>query len=341
VFRRQTVYFRGVPARKRQNVEDIVAPIQHSRAMRDLDRVIRSVAGKHVTLTFVGESGAGKEVLARRAHEQSDRRDGPFIPINCAAIPESLFESELFGHERGAFTGASERVRGKIEAANHGTLFLDEIGELPTAMQAKLLRFLDNHRFMRVGGATKIEADVRLMCATLRPLAEDVQAGRFRADLYYRIQGITLHVPPLRERRSDIAPLLREFLSGMSTRHATAPPRLTRPARARLLEYDWPGNVRELRNVVEMLCLLRSGRDVRVQDLPEALRSHVTARTDAAPLVALALDGDLDAMIHRIVEATLELVGGDTARAAARLRISPRTIQRYIAAGQVRVASRR
>jgi transcriptional regulator with PAS, ATPase and Fis domain len=227
----------------------------HSSAMRKAVKIVRAVAAKEVTLTLIGESGSGKEVLARRAHELSERRKGPFIPINCAAIPEALFESELFGHERGAFTGANERARGKVEAAEKGTLFLDEIGEMPMPMQAKLLRFLENRRYMRVGGATKIEADVRLMFATLRPLDQEVRAGRFRGDLFYRIQGITLNVPPLRERRADIAPLLDQFVSQLAGKHGVRPPRFSRHAKALLLRYDWPGNVRELRNVVETLCL--------------------------------------------------------------------------------------
>jgi transcriptional regulator with PAS, ATPase and Fis domain len=187
--------------------------------MRKLDRIMRSVADKQVMLTFVGESGVGKEVLARRAHELSDRRNGPFVPINCAAIPEALFESELFGHERGAFTGANERARGKIEAADRGTLFLDEIGEMPIAMQAKILRFLDNRRFMRVGGTTKLEANVRLMCATLRPIDQDVRVGRFRADLLLPHPGHHAAGPPLRERREAIVPLIRQFIAEVSGRH--------------------------------------------------------------------------------------------------------------------------
>src|SRR5512146_1170757 len=183
-----------------------------SPVMRSFDRVLRAVATKEVTVTFVGESGAGKEVMAHRLHDLSPRRSGPFVPINCAAIPEALFESELFGHERGAFAGANERALGKIQASAGGTLFLDEIGEMPLNVQAKLLRFLENRKFMRVGGSTKISVDARLVCATLRPLEQEVEAGRFRADLYYRIQGITVTVPPLRERHADLAPLVRQFL---------------------------------------------------------------------------------------------------------------------------------
>ncbi len=305
-------------------------------------QILRAVADKDVTLTLIGESGSGKEVLARRAHELSARRRGPFVPINCAAIPEALFESELFGHERGAFTGASERVKGKIEAGEGGTLFLDEIGDMPMPMQAKVLRFIENRRYMRVGGARKIEADVRLMCATLRPLEQDVRSGRFRADLYFRIQGITLQVPALRERAADILPLLRHFTEQLSLRHGVRAPRFTRKAKAALLRYEWPGNVRELRNVVEMLCLLRDGRQVRVGDLPEMLRTHSVA--DLAALsrgtsssITLDLDDGMPALVRNIVEAALELEAGDKLAAAARLKVSPRTVQRYVATGRVRL----
>jgi DNA-binding NtrC family response regulator len=315
-------------------------PVMRSNAMKKLDQVLRAVASKDVTLTLIGESGSGKEVLARRAHELSERRRSPFIPINCTAIPEALFESELFGHERGAFTGASDRVRGKVEAAEHGTLFLDEVGEMPLPLQAKLLRFLENRRFMRVGGSVKIEADIRLMFATLRPLAQEVSDGRFRADLFYRIQGITLNVPPLRERRADVAPLLSQFLAQLSARHGVRPPRFNRQAKAMLLRYDWPGNVRELRNVVETLCLLRGGRQVRVTDLPDPIRAQLPRNPAQSSQgrdgeIALDLDDGLESMISQIVEAALEVESGNKARAAARLKVSLRTIQRHVASGRV------
>ena len=256
-----------------------------SRAMRQADRVLRAVAAKDVVVTLVGESGTGKEVLARRVHDLSHRRAGPFVPINCAAIPDSLFESELFGHERGAFTGASERALGKVEASASGTLFLDEVGEMPLNVQAKLLRFLEHRKFMRVGGSTKISVDARLICATLRPLEQEVQEGRFRGDLYYRIQGITLQVPALRERQADIAPLVQQFVAELSAKHGSKPPSFSRAAMAALRGYAWPGNVRELRNIVELACLLRSGRAVRTQDLPAAL-------TQAPPDVATGEPSD-------------------------------------------------
>ena len=317
-----------------------------SGAMKRVDQMLRAVAGKDVTLTFIGESGSGKEVLARRAHELSERRRSPFIPINCAAIPEALFESELFGHERGAFTGASQRAHGKVEAAEGGTLFLDEIGEMPMLMQAKLLRFLENRRFMRVGGSTKIQADVRLLFATLRPLAEEVAAGRFRADLFYRIQGITFNVPALRERRADIAPLLSQFLAQLSARHGVRPPKFSRQAKALLLQYDWPGNVRELRNVIETLCLLKEGRQVRPGDLPEGIRLQATAPdgpsagTERQGQLVLELADGLESLTCQIIEAALEAAGGSTIRAAAKLKVSPRTLQRHVATGRVRMPER-
>jgi DNA-binding NtrC family response regulator len=330
-----------MPVRKRQ--PDIVfEPIMRSSAMKRVDQMLRAVAAKEVTLTFIGESGSGKEVLARRAHELSERRSHPFIPINCAAIPEALFESELFGHERGAFTGASQRARGKVEAAEGGTLFLDEIGEMPMAMQAKLLRFLENRRFMRVGGSTKIQADVRLLCATLRPLAEEVAASRFRADLFYRIQGITFNVPALRERRADIAPLLTQFLAQLSARHGVRPPKFNRQTKALLLQYDWPGNVRELRNVVETLCLLKEGRQVRPADLPDEVRRQFAPADRPATAIerkgelVLELSDGLELLTSQIIEAALAAEDGSTIRAAARLKVSPRTLQRHVAAGRVR-----
>ena len=312
-----------------------VQPVFESAAMRRLERVVRTIAPKDVMITLVGESGTGKEVLARRVHELSKRSGGPFVPINCAAIPEQLFESELFGHEKGAFTGASERVRGKIEAAAGGTLFLDEIGEMPVGAQAKLLRFLEGRRFMRVGGSKKISVDARLVCATLHSLQDEVKAGRFRADLFYRIQGISLQVPPLRDRRADIMPLVRAFVADFAERHDVKPPRIGRAAAAALRSYDWPGNVRELRNVVEMFTLLREGRVVRAGDLPDALRAH-DAPSHAGEAMEVRLDRPLDATIDDIVARALELEAGNRSRAARRLGISLRTIQRY--AHRLRVA---
>lgn len=296
--------------------------------------MVQAVAPKEVVVTLIGESGSGKEVFARRIHELSNRRAGPFVPINCAAIPESLFESELFGHERGAFTGATERTRGKIEAASGGTLFLDELGELPLSMQAKLLRFLENRRFMRVGGSTKVSVDIRLVCATLRPLEKEVQAGRFRADLYYRTEGITLHIPALRERPADIAPLGHQFIAELSAFHGVKPPKLGRSALAALKRFAWPGNVRQLRNAMERVCLLRPGLPVRLADLPQSVQgapSLVGGQATKSGAVEVPLDQPLDKTIHQLLVAVLEAEKGNRARTAQRLGVSLRTVQRHLA----------
>jgi DNA-binding NtrC family response regulator len=294
--------------------------------MREFDRILRAVAVKDVTVTFVGESGSGKEVMARRLHDLSPRRQGPFIPINCAAIPETLFESELFGHERGAYTGATERSVGKVEAASGGTLFLDEVSDMPLALQAKLLRFLETRRYMRVGGSRKISADVRLAVATLRPLEIEIRAGRFRADLYYRIQGIVLTVPPLHERRRDISVLIDTFVAQLSATHDCEPPVLTRAARSALIDYEWPGNVRELRNVIELVCILRAGQSVRVQDLPRVVRGGAPA--GGSDSLTVRLDTTLDQIVDQVIDAAIRIEHGSLAAAARRLGVSVRTLQR-------------
>jgi DNA-binding NtrC family response regulator len=315
----------------------VLEPAMASPVMKSFDLLLRAVAVKEVTVTFSGESGAGKEVMARRLHELSPRRGGPFIPINCAAIPEALVESELFGHERGAYTGATERATGKVEVAAGGTLFLDEIAEMPLALQAKMLRFLETRCYMRVGGTKKLEADVRLVLATLRPLEQEVKAGRFRADLYYRIQGIVLEVPPLRERRRDIPLLLDSFIAQLSAIHDTTPPQFVRSARTALSAYDWPGNVRELRNVVELLCILRDGKVVREQDLPSVIRDgrrdrRPDGRPDGRPEhgdgLVIPANRSLEESIDLVIGAALATEHGNLTRAAQRLKISVRTLQR-------------
>ncbi len=309
-----------------------------SAAMREVDRILRAVSPKDVAVCLIGESGVGKEILARRVHDLSTRRGGPFVPINCAAIPEALFESELFGHEKGAFTGATDRARGKIEAAAGGTLFLDEVGEMPLAMQAKLLRFLENRKFMRVGGTTKISVDARLVCATLRPLDEEVRAGRFRADLFYRLQGVSIRVPPLRDRLADLAPLIQQFTAQLSAKHDTKPPRWTRAVINVMRAYEWPGNIRELKNVVELVCLLRDGKSVRARDLPETIRSSAAPREETTTLgetVEISLERPLDESIDTILRAALAIENGNRSRAAKRLGVSVRTLQRFAARSTV------
>jgi len=224
-------------------------------AMGEAVRQAEAVAARETTVLLCGETGTGKGLLARLIHELSPRRKEPFVELNCAGLPRELTESELFGHERGAFTGAVERKLGLFEAANGGTLFLDEIGEMDMAVQAKLLNVLEQKRFRRVGGLTEIEVDVRIIAATNRDLEQDVAAGRFRKDLFYRLSVFTITLPPLRERRQDILPLALHFLGEFHT--PQAPVRgLSREVEEILLRYDWPGNVRELRNVIERAAIL-------------------------------------------------------------------------------------
>ncbi len=316
-----------MPKRQRSPIV-VLEPVMTSPVMRSFDRFLGAIAVKEVTVTFTGESGSGKEVMARRLHEISPRRSGPFVPINCAAIPEALFESELFGHERGAYTSANERSSGKIEAADGGTLFLDEIAEMPLSLQAKMLRFLETRRYMRVGGTKKIQADVRLVLATLRPLEQEVRAGRFRPDLFYRIQGIVLEVPPLRERRRDIPQLLDGFIAQLSAIHDVEPPVFARSARAALVAYDWPGNVRELRNAVELLCILREGKAVRVLDLPPSIRQGRADPTVEGDSIVVPTNRPLDEIMDLVIDAAISAEHGNLTRAAYRLKVSVRTLQR-------------
>jgi transcriptional regulator with PAS, ATPase and Fis domain len=313
--------------KRRDRLHVVLEPTTVSPSMRAFDRILRAVATKHVTVTFVGESGSGKEVMARRLHDLSPRRKGPFVPINCAAIPDALFESELFGHERGAFTGATERGLGKVEVAMGGTLFLDEVAEMPLGVQPKLLRFLETRRFMRVGGIKKLEVDARVVVATLRPLEDEVRAGRFREDLFYRIQGITLTVPPLRERRRDISILIDTFLSQLSAIHDCVSPRLTRQARTALIGHHWPGNVRQLRNVIELVTILRAGKSVRLRDLPPEFHKTPERPADTTTLT-VSLEQTLAEMTDELVRHVIALEDGNLARAAERLGISIRTLQR-------------
>jgi DNA-binding NtrC family response regulator len=322
-------------SRSGRRIDVIFEPVMRSRAMKALDRMVQTVAPRDLAVTIQGESGCGKEVIARRLHELSARRAGPFVAINCAAIPEGLFESELFGHERGAFTGASERARGKVEAADGGTLFLDELAEMPLQVQAKLLRFLENRRFMRVGGTEKLAVDVRLICATLRRLEDEVHVGRFRADLFYRVQGVVLEVPPLRERPLDLLPLSRQLLAQSAARHGLPSASLSRGALAALERYAWPGNVRELRNVLGVAAVLRAGRSIRPADLPPAIRAEAgpppAPARPAGTTLEVRLDRPLAESVDAIIRAAVDLEDGNRSRAAARLGIGLRTVQRRLA----------
>jgi len=247
--------------------------VGRTRAIRDVLERIELIAPVNSTALLTGESGTGKELVARAIHRFSRRRGKAFIAVNCAALPESLLESELFGHEKGSFTGATSRRQGMFELADGGTIFLDEVAEMPPPTQTRLLRVLEQKRFMRVGGDSEIEVNVRVIAATNRDLKTAVSSGDFRRDLYYRLNVLHLELPPLRERRGDIPVLVRRFIGQFTEDHDREFKGLSPEAMRILLDYDWPGNVRELRNLVESMVVLAPGSTIRAEDIPEEIRS--------------------------------------------------------------------
>jgi DNA-binding NtrC family response regulator/pSer/pThr/pTyr-binding forkhead associated (FHA) protein len=289
---------------------------------RELFAVARRVARSEVTVLLTGETGSGKEVIAAEIHRASARADGPYVRINCASIPETLLESELFGHERGAFTGADKRRIGFIERAHGGTLLFDEAGELPPAMQAKLLRVLEERKVVRVGGTDEIDVDVRYIAATNRDLEREVDKGSFRQDLYFRLSAMTLRVPPLRERPRDLPQLAEHFAQRAAQAAGRPVPRFTDGFAQALLRYAWPGNVRELRNVIERAVILASGAELTVRELPE----RVAVLAPATPTAAAPMRERLDDLERRALVDALRAVDGNRTHAARRLGISRRAL---------------
>jgi len=298
-------------------------PIVRDARMKEVEALARKSARSDATVLVLGESGCGKEVIARLIHRASGRAGGPFVAVNCVAINENLLESELFGHEKGAFTGAGARRTGKIEMAHGGTLFLDEIGDISAAFQAKLLRVLQEHSFERVGGNETISVDVRVVAATNKDLKAAVAEGKFREDLYYRLNVISIAIPPLRERRADVLPLAESFLG----KFARSAKRFSPEARAAIEAYAWPGNVRELRNAIERAVVLAEGEEILPADLP----SEVTAaapRSDGSP--ADGFHGQVESARRRIVEEALAKCGGNQTRAAELLGLQRTYLARLI-----------
>ena len=264
-------------------------------------------------ILIMGESGTGKELLAAHIHRESPFAAGPFVKVNCAAIPSELLESELFGHEKGSFTGATERRIGRFELADTGTLFLDEIGEIPPSTQVKLLRVLEERKLTRVGGTTQIPIDVRVVAATNRPLRDSVEEGRFRPDLYYRLNVLSIYLPPLRERREDIPLLVRRFVKEFSSQHDRQFHGISAEAMQILMSYPWPGNVRELRNLVESMVVLAPGREIGPDDIPRSIREGGAARflpVHVGPVVrgALGAEGrELEFLVRSMLELRLQV----------------------------------
>jgi DNA-binding NtrC family response regulator len=298
--------------------------IGKSDAMRRVFERIHLVADTNSTVLVTGESGTGKELVARAVHENSLRRLQPFLPVNCAAIPESLIESELFGYEKGAFTGATSRREGLFQAARGGTLFIDEIGELQSGLQSKLLRAIENKKILPVGSTREIDVDIRLVAATNRDLKEQVDSGEFREDLYYRLRVVEIVLPPLRERAEDIPLLVRHFIDQIARENNRPVKDITPDSLDALLAYNWPGNVRELRNTLESVIVLSLKERIELADLPPHITGATPVQTLIKPGMTLA-DLEKEAIRRR-----LEETGGHRARTAEALGISVRTLQRKI-----------
>jgi DNA-binding NtrC family response regulator len=300
-----------------------------SSVMAQLFEMVRAVAPTSSTVLITGESGTGKELVARAIHGLSGRSDGSFVSVNCGALPDTLLESELFGHIKGAFTDARQSKKGLFEAAHGGTLFLDEVGETSAPMQVKLLRALQERRIRRLGGTDEIEVDVRIIAATNTPLEDLVREKRFREDLFYRLQVIPVHTPPLRERREDIGLLAEHFLERFARQMEKGVARISDEALGLLERYSWPGNVRELENVVERAVALETSTTVQPERLPDAIRDP--APTDSAPLIGpgFSLDAHLRSVEAGLLREALEMSDGDRGEAARLLGVSPRSL-RYL-----------
>jgi len=313
---------------KRYGFESIIG---RSGPMERLFEMMKMVAPTRSSVLIIGDSGTGKELVANALHRASPRRNERFLAINCGAIPSDILESELFGHERGAFTGAVARKIGKFELSHRGTLFLDEISELYPELQVKLLRVLEERQVMRVGGSELIDVDFRLIAATNRDLEKEVVEGRFREDLYYRLKVVTLRIPPLRERPGDIQQLAEHFLAFYCQEHGKPPKRLSPETLELLSRFPWPGNVRELRNVIESVVVFHQSDVIQPADLPVEVRESSALSAPGSPVQAAAGEPRTMADIERqaILE-TLSRTGGHRARAADILGIGLRTLQRKL-----------
>jgi len=312
------------------------ALIGNSEGMRRVRSMIDKVAETDATVLVRGESGTGKELVAREVHERNSARSkGPFVAVNCAALPSELIESELFGHEKGAFTGAAARRQGKFEQANGGTLFLDEIGDMSSNVQAKLLRALEERRIERLGGNESIAVDVRIVSATHRPLEQEIAAGNFRADLFYRLRVVTIDIPPLRERREDIPLLAETFTTGAAERYNLPLRQVGQSALRKLVDYDWPGNVRELKNTIERAAIMAEGEELRSQDLPDEIiptrDMGKPAASDAEGGLAVPFTADFREdrreFERRYISRCLEHTSGNVTKAAEILGMHRQSLQ--------------
>lgn len=307
--------------KKRGTFEHLVGT---TRAMREVYNLIKNIAPSSASVLITGESGTGKELVARTIHKLSPRNEKPFIAVNSSAIPETLIESEVFGHERGAFTGATDTRIGCFEMANHGTLFLDEIAEMPISLQPKLLRVLEDGRIRRLGGKQEISCDVRVIAATNRDPEEALQKGSLRDDLFYRLNVFTVHLPPLRDRKEDIPLLVQHFINELNQRHSLSVKAISQKTEEILLRYAWLGNVRELRNIIERAMIFCKGDIIEPSYLPPYYREP---ERSAASTISIPLGKTLEEVEEIVIRKTIEMTGNNKAEAARVLGIDVKTIR--------------
>jgi len=301
--------------------------ISQSAAMDDVLRTAARVAQSSASVLIRGESGTGKELIAKATHYASTRKDKPFVAVNCAALNDNLLESELFGHEKGAFTGADRQRRGRFEMANEGTLFLDEIGDISPATQVRLLRVLQEQQFERVGGSETIQVDVRVIAATNKDLEEAITKGTFREDLFYRLNVIPIEIPPLRKRREDIAPLLEHYLHRFGKENRRKKLSFSKESWDLLLRYDYPGNVRELENVIQRSVIMSRGEHVTTDDLPQVVRSLNTESSIRETQSALSFTDQVEKLEKELIFDALRTSGGNQSKAAKNLGLSERNLR--------------
>ena len=298
--------------------------IGSSAAIKDVLDLVSKVAGNDVTVLITGESGTGKEMVAETIQQLSLRKAKPFLKMNCAAIPSELLESQMFGHERGAFTGAVSRQEGCFERADGGSLFLDEIGDMSMVTQTKLLRVLQEQEFERIGGNTTIKVDVRILAATNKTLLDEIKRGRFREDLFYRLNVVEIHIPPLRERMEDVAEIVEGFIQDFSIKYNKPDLKISRQALQTLQNFGWPGNVRELRNVIERAVVLSRSSQIESEDFPEKIRQPSAIGGDNPQDDRIYTLAEMERMY---VKKVLEYSGGNKLKAARLLDIDPKTLR--------------
>jgi len=304
----------------------------NSESIVELKETISLVAPTNAWILIMGENGTGKELVSRSIHRQSKRSQKPFVEVNCAAIPEELIESELFGHEKGAFTGATEKKRGKFELAHEGTIFLDEVADMSLKAQAKVLRILQEKKYERVGGAKLIATDVRVLAATNKDLEKEMEEGRFRQDLFYRLNVIPLRVPPLRDRKEDIPLLVKRFLKEFSAKEGEPEKTITPEALAILMRYDWPGNVRELKNIVERLIIMTAGNLIEAHDTPPFMKKELAVSTEIAEPVLDSYRSARMAFEKQYIAAKLKECDGNISRTAEVIGLERSNLHRKIRA---------